>query len=63
VRFRRRTLEDLANLIVGNVGRDDAEHEDEAKYFPYRSSGYITEFFRELETDYVHDGSTRALSP
>ncbi|GAA2268992.1 hypothetical protein GCM10009853_023060 [Glycomyces scopariae] len=28
-------------------------------YFPYRSSMYITEFFQELETDWVHDGSTR----
>lgn len=34
-------------------------NEEEAKYFPYRSSTYITEFFRELETEYEHDGSTR----
>jgi hypothetical protein len=59
VKFRRRTLEDLADLVVGNVGRDDAEHEDEARYFPYRSSSYITEFFSELGTDDVHDGTTR----
>lgn len=59
MRFRRRTLEDFADLVVGNVGRDDAEHEDEAKYFPYRSSSYITEFLRELDTEYIHDGSTR----
>lgn len=38
---------------------DDAENEDEAKHFAYRSGMYITEFFRELETEYQHDGSTR----
>lgn len=59
VKFARRNLEALADLVVGNVGRDDAENEEEAKYFPYRSSTYITEFFRELETEYEHDGSTR----
>jgi hypothetical protein len=26
----------------------------------YRSSSYITRFFRDADTDYVHDGSTRA---
>jgi len=59
VKFNRRNLEALGSLIVGNVGRDDAENEEEAKYFPYRSSMYITEFFHELETCYQHDGSTR----
>ncbi|OYO07992.1 hypothetical protein CGZ94_21340 [Enemella evansiae] len=59
MKFKRRNLEALADLIVGNTGRDDAENEDEAKYFPYRSSMYITEFFQELETEYQHDGSTR----
>lgn len=59
MKFKRRNLEALGALIVGNVGRDDAENEDEARYFPYRSSTYITEFFQELDTDYEHDGSTR----
>lgn len=59
VKFRRRNLEALGDLIVGNVGRDDAQNEDEAKYFVYRSSMYITEFFQELDTEYQHDGSTR----
>ena len=59
MKFKRRNLEALADLVVGNVGRDDAENEYEAKYFPYRSSMYITEFFRELDTEYEHDGSTR----
>jgi hypothetical protein len=59
VKFKRRSLDALGALVVGNVGREDAENEEEAKYFPYRSSMYITEFFQELETDYQHDGSTR----
>ncbi|MEI2713596.1 MAG: hypothetical protein V9G04_09970 [Nocardioides sp.] len=59
MKFKRRNVEALGSLIVGNVGRDDAENEDEAKYFPYRSSMYITEFFQELDTEYQHDGSTR----
>lgn len=59
VKFKRRSLEALGSLIVGNVGRDDAQSEEEARYFPYRSSSYITEFFQELDTEYQHDGSTR----
>ncbi|WP_280455884.1 hypothetical protein [Nocardia brasiliensis] len=37
----------------------EPEFGDEPKYFPYRSSMYITEFFDELGTPFVHDGSTR----
>ena len=33
----------------------------EASYFPYRSSFYITRFFQDADTDFEHDGSTRAL--
>lgn len=46
MRFTRRNLEVLADLIVSNMGHDDAENEDEPKCFPYRSSMYITEFFQ-----------------
>ncbi len=60
--FQPRTLEDLADRVVGKVGRDNAEFEEEARYFPYRFSSCITEFFRELGTEYVHDGSTRHRS-
>lgn len=59
MKFKRRNLEALGALVVGNVGRDDAENEEEARYFPYRSSTYITEFFQDLDTDHQHDGSTR----
>ena len=51
--FKRRTLKQLSDLVCGNV---DAEDE---RFFPYRSSSYITEFFEDIETDYAHDGSTR----
>ncbi len=50
--FKRRNLEALADLIVGNAGRDDAEDEDEAKSFPYWCSMYITDFLQELGTEY-----------
>lgn len=54
-KFKRRNLEALADLIAG---RDDAENE-EAMYFPYRSSMYITDFLQDLGTEYQRDGSTR----
>ena len=59
MRFKRRNLEALGNLICGNLGSDDPNADGEPTYFPYRSSMYITEFFRELDTDWTHDGSTR----
>ena len=45
---RRRTIAEIAEMICGDV-----------KYFVYRSGSYLTEFFRDLDLDYVHDGSTR----
>jgi hypothetical protein len=53
VKLHKRTVRQLANLVVGN--------QDVTKgLFPYRSSKYITEFFEEMDTDYEHDGTTRA---
>lgn len=51
--FKRRTLKQLGELICGNSV-------SEVDRFPYRSSSYLTEFFEDIETDYAHDGSTRA---
>jgi hypothetical protein len=51
--FKRRTLVQLAGMICGNKPQKGES------YFKYRSSSYITEFFEECETDFVHDGSTR----
>jgi hypothetical protein len=33
--------------------------EKKQSFFPYRSSSYLTEFFRDCGTEYRHDGSTR----
>lgn len=59
MKFKRRNCEFLADLICGNIGNPEPGPDDEPKYFPYRSSSYITEFFAELGTDYIHDGTTR----
>ena len=59
MKFRRRNSEALADLVCGNLGSDTPRPSEEPRYFPYRSSMYITEFFQELDTDWTHDGSTR----
>lgn len=59
MKFRRRNTEALGDLICGNLGADVPDATHEPRYFPYRSSTYITEFFQELDTDWTHDGSTR----
>jgi len=43
-------LDKLAEMICGDSPYDS---------FPYRSSSYLTRFFRGVDLDYVHDGSTR----
>lgn len=50
--FRRRTITELADMICGNF-------DDSTSFFPYRSSSYLTEFFRDCNLEFVHDGSTR----
>jgi hypothetical protein len=45
-----RVLEELAKMVVGD-----------AKYFPYRSSSYITRFFARCGLPFIHDGSTRPV--
>ncbi|MGW4559930.1 hypothetical protein ACWEOV_40910 [Streptomyces sp. NPDC004365] len=50
--FKRRTLAQIAEMICGN-GPDDEP-------FLYRTSKYLTQFFSDAETDFEHDGSTRA---
>jgi len=45
MRFKKRNLRELAEAVVGD-----------AKYFQYRSSSYITQFFEECDLDFVHDG-------
>jgi hypothetical protein len=48
MQFKPRNLRALAEIVIGNT-----------KFFPYRWSSYITEFFQECDLDFVHDGSTR----
>ncbi|MDM8520217.1 hypothetical protein QUF64_09225 [Anaerolineales bacterium HSG6] len=48
MKFKTRSLRNIAEMIIGNVD-----------YFPYRSSSYITEFFEECDLNFIHDGSTR----
>lgn len=52
MKFRRRTVMQMANLICGNFPTEETR-------FIYRSSSYLTEFFSDIETEYRHDGSTR----
>lgn len=47
--FKDKNLKAIAEMVVGNVD-----------YFHYRSSSYITRFFKECDLDFEHDGSTRA---
>jgi hypothetical protein len=52
MKFRHKTLTEIAELICGN----DAAGE----HFVYRSSSKLSDFFKDCETSHVHDGSTRA---
>ena len=52
MKFKRRTLEEIADMICGNFP-------EETSHFQYRSSSYLTDFFRDADTDFTHDGSTR----
>ena len=53
--MRRRTVNELADMICGNAAREDV-----ASNFLYRSSSYLTQFFEDCDMEhFVHDGSTR----
>ena len=49
MKLRDKTIDEIADMICGN----------ESEYFIYRSSSYLTKFFKECGLNYVHDGSTR----
>src|SRR5215468_11709541 len=49
MQFKQRTLTQIAHLICGNDNRPD----ETKGFFPYLSSKYITEFFRDCDTDYA----------
>ena len=50
--FKERTRMAIAEMICGDFKAED-------NFFVYRSSSYLTQFFRDCDTEYVHDGSTR----
>ncbi len=50
--FKKRTLMALADMICGNFKTEES-------FFVYRSSSYLTRFFQDCDTEYVHNGSTR----
>ncbi|WP_433862855.1 hypothetical protein [Sphingobacterium thalpophilum] len=52
MKFKNRTISQLAEVICGNQAVC-------GNYFPYRTSSIITKFFHDAETEYSHDGSTR----
>jgi hypothetical protein len=52
MRFKRRTVMQLADMICGNFPQEES-------FFVYRTSSQLTEFFWDIDTDYAHDGSTR----
>ena len=54
MKWKDRTVEKIAEMICIPQGKNDS-------FFTYRSSYYITQFFRDADTDYFHDGSSRAL--
>lgn len=54
MKFKARTLTQLADMICGNFDQSES-------VFLYRSSTYLTRFFQDADTEYVHDSSTRAV--
>ncbi|MGO1118606.1 hypothetical protein ACTL6U_07875 [Rhodovibrionaceae bacterium A322] len=52
MKFKRRSLSEIADMICGNF-------DSETSVFQYRSSSALTDFFADADTDFVHDGSTR----
>lgn len=53
MKWKNKNLRELADIICGNT------EPGKERYFEYRSSSYITQFFEDCDLDYVHDGSTR----
>jgi hypothetical protein len=51
--FKRRTLTQIADMICGNSTSGTS-------FFEYRSSSFLTRFFEDADTDFAHDGSSRA---
>jgi hypothetical protein len=52
MKLSRPAIMKLSEMICGN---------EAFPHFPYRSSSFLTKFFIDLDLDYVHDGTTRAV--
>src|SRR5260370_40208896 len=62
MQLKARTLHDLAEMVTGGGGSGVFGGSDRGKIgsaFPYRSSSTLTEFFRNCDTDHVHQGTSR----
>ena len=53
MKWKERSVDELADMICGNFDQSST-------MFQYRSSSGLTRFFRDADTDYKHDGTTRA---
>ena len=56
VKLSKRFITNLAEMICGRSGGNGGF---DRQNFIYRSSSYLTEFFRKCDMDYVHPGTTR----
>jgi hypothetical protein len=52
MKFKQRTLLQIGDMICGNYPAEES-------FFRYRSSSYLTEFFQDADTNFVHNGYTR----
>jgi hypothetical protein len=50
MKFKRRSLDQIGDMICGNFEADKT-------LLVYRSSSYQTKFFQDCDTDYRHDDS------
>ncbi len=55
MKWRKRTLDELASMISGGAGNSATGEQ----FFQYRSSSYLTRFFQEADTEFVHQGESR----
>jgi hypothetical protein len=53
MKWKDRTVNEIAEMICTPQNKTDS-------FFVYRSSSHITRFFRDADTDYAHDGTSRA---
>jgi hypothetical protein len=55
MKWRKRTLDELAAMICGGAGNSAVGE----AFFEYRSSSYLTRFFQDADTEFVHKGESR----